>query len=121
MEADEYEESRTETIEQLREFGESLEKMKEGDLSLVDHLNGLQLVGECMCLCVFVCVYMCLYVSVCVCMCLYVSVCVCVFLYVSVCVFLSFKVYLFVHIFLCMFCMRLCIHIFMRLLKSFQK
>ena len=89
MEADEYEESRTETIEQLREFGESLEKMKEGDLSLVDHLNGLQLVGECMCLCVSVC----LCVSICVCMCLCVSVWVCMFLCVFVCFCMCLCVY----------------------------
>ncbi|KAL5015098.1 hypothetical protein ScPMuIL_009368 [Solemya velum] len=43
LEADEYEDTRMETIEQLTEFKESLEKMMAGDLSLVDELNGMQL------------------------------------------------------------------------------
>ena len=43
MEAEEYEENRKETLDQLKEFGESLGRMKEGDLTLVDHLNSIQL------------------------------------------------------------------------------
>ena len=44
LDADEYEETRSETVEQLREFNESLSRMKEGDLSLVDDVNRIQLV-----------------------------------------------------------------------------
>ena len=43
LENEEYEETRAETIEQLSEFNESLTKMKEGNLSLVNHVNRLQL------------------------------------------------------------------------------
>ncbi|ESO89981.1 hypothetical protein LOTGIDRAFT_218451 [Lottia gigantea] len=43
LEEDEYEETRNETIEQLKEFKESLDKMMEGNLSLVSSLNGMQL------------------------------------------------------------------------------
>ena len=45
MDADEYEETKKETVEQLNDFNESLSKMKEGDLSLVDELNRIQLVS----------------------------------------------------------------------------
>ena len=43
LDEDEYEETRTETLEQMSEFNESLTKMKEGNLSLVNHVNGMQL------------------------------------------------------------------------------
>lgn len=45
MDADEYEETKKETLEQLNDFNESLSRMKEGDLSLVDELNRIQLVS----------------------------------------------------------------------------
>lgn len=45
MEEDEYEETKNETLEQLKEFKTSLDKMLEGNLSLVDQLGGMQLVG----------------------------------------------------------------------------
>ena len=41
----EYTETRSDTLEQLREFGDSLSRMKEGNLSLVDDLNRIQLVS----------------------------------------------------------------------------
>lgn len=41
---DEYEEMKNETIEQLKEVQESLLKMKKGDVSLVNEINGMQLV-----------------------------------------------------------------------------
>ena len=44
LEDDEYEDTKNETLEQLKEFNESLNRMKEGDLSLVDDLNSVQLV-----------------------------------------------------------------------------
>ena len=44
LDPEEYEETKKETIEQLEEFNESLGKMKEGDLSLVDDVNRIQLV-----------------------------------------------------------------------------
>lgn len=43
LDPDEYEETKKETIEQLKEFKESLDKMVGGDLSLVDDLNSMQL------------------------------------------------------------------------------
>lgn len=43
MEPEEYEEAKNETVEQLKEFKESLDKMVEGNLSLVDDLNSMQL------------------------------------------------------------------------------
>ena len=46
MDADEYEETKKETLEQLNDFNESLSRMKEGDLSLVDELNRIQLVSK---------------------------------------------------------------------------
>ena len=44
LEPEEYEETKNETIEQLKEFKESLDSMIGGNLSLVDQLNGMQLV-----------------------------------------------------------------------------
>ena len=44
MDEDEYEETRQDTIEQLQDFKETLEKVMKGDMSLVDQLNGMQLV-----------------------------------------------------------------------------
>ena len=46
LEDDEYEETRNETLEQLKEFNESLDRMKGGNLSLVDEVNRMQLVRE---------------------------------------------------------------------------
>ncbi|KAK3106584.1 hypothetical protein FSP39_023101 [Pinctada imbricata] len=43
LEPDEYEETKNETLEQLKEFKESLDSMIGGNLSLVDQLNGMQL------------------------------------------------------------------------------
>ncbi|KAL4221494.1 hypothetical protein ACF0H5_019751 [Mactra antiquata] len=43
LDADEYEDTKNDTIEQLKEFKESLDKMMGGDLSLVDELNSMQL------------------------------------------------------------------------------
>ncbi|WAR13848.1 LZIC-like protein [Mya arenaria] len=43
LDEDEYEETKSDTIEQLKEFKESLDKMMGGDLSLVDELNSMQL------------------------------------------------------------------------------
>ena len=45
LEEDEYEETKKETLEQMEEFNDSLSRMKEGDLSLVDDVNRIQLVG----------------------------------------------------------------------------
>ena len=44
LEPEEYEETKKETIEQLKEFNQSLSKMKEGNMTLVDELNRMQLV-----------------------------------------------------------------------------
>jgi hypothetical protein len=41
----EYEETKNETMEQLREFNESLSKMISGDMTLVDQLGSMQLVS----------------------------------------------------------------------------
>lgn len=46
LEEDEYEDTKNDTLEQLREFKESLDKMMGGDLSLVDELNSMQLVRD---------------------------------------------------------------------------
>lgn len=46
MEDDEYEETKRDTMEQLEEFNNSLEKLMKGDMSLVDQLSGMQLVGN---------------------------------------------------------------------------
>ena len=45
LDEDEYNETKKDTLEQLSEFNESLNRMKEGDLSLVDELNRIQLVN----------------------------------------------------------------------------
>ena len=45
LDQDEYEETKNETMEQLKEFSESLTKMKSGDMTLIDDLNAMQLVG----------------------------------------------------------------------------
>ena len=47
LEADEYEETKNDTLEQLKDFNESLSRMKEGNLSLVDEVNRMQLVRGC--------------------------------------------------------------------------
>ncbi|GFN96480.1 protein lzic-like [Plakobranchus ocellatus] len=43
LEPEEYEETKSETVEQLKEFQENLTKMLQGNLSLVDELNSMQL------------------------------------------------------------------------------
>ncbi|XP_052715582.1 protein LZIC-like [Crassostrea angulata] len=43
LDADEYEETKQETMDQLTEFKESLDNMVGGNLSLVDQLSGMQL------------------------------------------------------------------------------
>lgn len=43
LEEDEYLETKSETLEQLREFEASLRKMAEGNMTLVDQCNGMQL------------------------------------------------------------------------------
>lgn len=43
LDADEYEETKSETLEQLKEFNDSLAKMKGGDMTLVNELNRMQL------------------------------------------------------------------------------
>ncbi|XP_013384806.1 protein LZIC-like [Lingula anatina] len=43
LDADEYEETKNDTIEQLKDFQDSLENMMKGNMSLVDELNGMQL------------------------------------------------------------------------------
>ena len=45
LDAAEYAETRADTLDQLREFSDSLSRMKEGNLSLVDDLNRIQLVS----------------------------------------------------------------------------
>ena len=45
MEEDEFEETKAETLDQLKEFKASLDKMLGGNLSLVDEFNGMQLVS----------------------------------------------------------------------------
>lgn len=45
LDADEYEETKQETMDQLTEFKESLDNMVGGNLSLVDQLSGMQLVS----------------------------------------------------------------------------
>lgn len=45
LEEEEYEETKKETLEQLNEFNESLKKMVTGNMTLVDELGGMQLVG----------------------------------------------------------------------------
>lgn len=43
LDDDEYEETKQETLEQLKEFQASLKKMVEGNMTLVDQFNGMQL------------------------------------------------------------------------------
>lgn len=43
LDEDEYEETKTETLEQLKEFQQSLNKMVAGDMTLVDELSCMQL------------------------------------------------------------------------------
>ena len=43
LDDDEYLETKNETLEQLREFESSLKKLTAGDMTLVDHFNGMQL------------------------------------------------------------------------------
>lgn len=43
LDEDEYEETKRETLEQLREFQQSLAKIVSGDMTLVDQLSGMQL------------------------------------------------------------------------------
>lgn len=46
LDEEEYEETKKETLEQLNEFNESLKKIMTGDMTLVDELSGMQLVGN---------------------------------------------------------------------------
>lgn len=46
LDADEYEEMKKDTLDQLKEFNESLTRMMEGNLTLVDELNRWQLVSH---------------------------------------------------------------------------
>jgi len=43
LDDDEYEETKSETLEQLKEFEQTLKKMVAGDMTLVDQLSGMQL------------------------------------------------------------------------------
>eukprot|EP01102_Stenamoeba_stenopodia_P004922 TRINITY_DN15426_c0_g1_i1.p2 TRINITY_DN15426_c0_g1~~TRINITY_DN15426_c0_g1_i1.p2 ORF type:complete len:221 (-),score=82.90 TRINITY_DN15426_c0_g1_i1:100-675(-) len=43
LDEDEYEATKSDTLQQLREFEATLKKMMAGDVSLVDHLGGVQL------------------------------------------------------------------------------
>ncbi|XP_014773060.1 protein LZIC [Octopus bimaculoides] len=43
LEPEEYQETKDETLDQLKEFKHSLDKLLQGNLSLVDELNGMQL------------------------------------------------------------------------------
>ncbi|KAG8505597.1 Protein LZIC [Galemys pyrenaicus] len=43
LDADEYEETKKETLEQLNEFNDSLKKIMSGNMTLVDELSGMQL------------------------------------------------------------------------------
>lgn len=45
LDEEEYEETKNETLDQLKEFNETLKNMKGGDLSLVDQVNRYQLVS----------------------------------------------------------------------------
>ncbi|XP_012270994.1 protein LZIC [Orussus abietinus] len=42
----EYEETKNETMEQLKEFNESLQRMISGDVTLIDHLGAMQLATQ---------------------------------------------------------------------------
>lgn len=43
MSLEEYNETKEETLDQLKELNESLTKLKEGNLSLINEVNGIQL------------------------------------------------------------------------------
>ncbi|KAH9367100.1 hypothetical protein HPB48_011017 [Haemaphysalis longicornis] len=43
LDADEYEETKADTLEQMREFQQSLARIVSGDMTLVDQLSGMQL------------------------------------------------------------------------------
>lgn len=45
LEAEEYEEMKGETLDQLREFNDSLTNLMKGNMTLVDELNRMQLVS----------------------------------------------------------------------------
>ena len=45
MEEEDYEETKAETVEQLKEFSESLSKMDAGNMTLVDDLGRMKLVS----------------------------------------------------------------------------
>lgn len=49
LEDEEYAEMKQDTLEQLKEFQESLTNMAEGNMSLVDEIGAMQLVGRCGC------------------------------------------------------------------------
>lgn len=44
LDEEEYKETKNETLEQLKEFNDSLNKIISGDMTLVDELSGMQLV-----------------------------------------------------------------------------
>ncbi|KAF7994883.1 hypothetical protein HCN44_004355 [Aphidius gifuensis] len=46
LDASEYEETKEDTMEQLREFNESLQRMIKGDMTLVDELGSMQLATQ---------------------------------------------------------------------------
>lgn len=46
MDQEEYEETKRDTLEQLEEFSRSLKKFSDGDLTLIDSVNAMQLVSE---------------------------------------------------------------------------
>lgn len=45
LDEDEYEETKKETVEQLKEFKEALEKFAAGNVTLVDEISSMQLVN----------------------------------------------------------------------------
>ena len=46
LDAEEYEEMKKETLDQLREFNDSLTNLMAGNMTLVDELNRMQLVRD---------------------------------------------------------------------------
>lgn len=46
LDAEEYEDARKDTLEQLNEFQSSLSRMTSGDMTLVDSFNAMQLVSS---------------------------------------------------------------------------
>ena len=50
LDTEEYEEMKKDTLDQLKEFNESLNKMKDGNMTLVDDISRWQLVGWVLCL-----------------------------------------------------------------------